>query len=104
MLKIILMSEAKIKLQEIKKKATNPDLSLSEIAKLSAEFQNIFGPLLKDKNKKEERMLGNEVNEAISTAICGSIDKWERGEIEPQKEEVGFLYSYLVIYKQIEVN
>lgn len=88
------MTDTKTKLQELKERAANPDLSLSEIAKLSEELQVIFAPLLEDKNKKEERLLTNEVRETINTAICSSIDKWEKGKIEPEKEEVKFLYGY----------
>lgn len=98
------MPDTKTKLQDIKEKATNPNLSLAEIAKLWDELQKVFSSLPPDKIKKEERKLLEEVNKLIEVAVYNSIDKWEKGEINPQKDELIFLSEYFYIFLQIEAN
>ena len=96
------MSDTKTKLQEIKEKASNPNISLLEIKNLLDEWEKIIISLPRD--AKEEKTIGDKASEAINAAIFNSIDKWEKGEIEPKEAELGFLAEWCFALDYLEKN
>lgn len=90
----------KNKLQELKKKL-RPNLTLPELGSLIDELQEIFNSLKDDKNKKEERKIGEEINEAIYTEIFKRIDQLE-GETELQKADMVFLHQWCMGLEALE--
>jgi hypothetical protein len=69
------MTDIKNKIQEIKKKASNPNISLLEARSLTVELNEIFPSIMQDKDKQEERKLAIETSKTIFNVFLNSIDK-----------------------------
>ena len=99
------MTDTKSKIQEIIKKSSNPNVSLSEIANLTIELNKIIFLLIQDKEKKEERKLSREAAKTTFNAVLNYIDKWIKGEINLSSDaDVSFIHGQFEGHKSLGAN
>lgn len=98
------MADTKNKIQEIKKKASNPNISLLEARNLTVELNKIFPSIMQDKEKQEERKLAIETSKTIFNVFLNSIDKWIKGEIDPSDTDASVILEQCGAYEQVGEN
>jgi len=99
------MSDIKTKLQAIKEKFSNPNITLSEYVSLNKEFGKIFISLGSGKDiQKENLLLVFEVDEKLSEATYNLVNKWEKGEIEPESIQVRYLGGFFELKAELKQN